>query len=343
MKSKFYRWMKQLFVLGAVLLGCMAPLSVKADVTEKPIEIYEHNGFKHNDYYLMSEKEYLKNGSKWELVNSYKYSYDKQGNLLKKIWTGETDYGPYSYETSYEYQYDKRGNVLSKKTLDKGCYSASNHQKVYYGKQLNGLDTYTYDKKGNVKTHKAYSYIEQYSTQYSGKKRLIYSTKYTYKNGKLYKETLKASKDYGSYVSEIIYRPDGTLKSYIQKSASGSEQYKHTYDKYGNIIKSTDSVESRVVTYKNTYQKGVLSCSASINKYPNSTRKSGLTTTYYTSGYRKGWAKKSIYYYDINYTNKDTNTHKYKADKTGKNVGEVISYTNGTANHKTCYTWKKMK
>lgn len=318
MMSKFHRWMKQLFVLGVVLLGCMAPLSAKADVTEKPIEIYQHNGFKHNDYYLMSEKAYLKNGSKWELVSSYKYSYDKQGNLLKKIDKGSS----FSTETSYEYQYDKRGNVLSKRTLKDN--------------EPSGLDTYTYDKKGNVKTHKVYYYVD-------GKKQLKYNTKYTYKNGKLYKETLKASKDYGSYVSEIIYRPDGTLKSYIQKSASGSVQYKKTYDKYGNIIKSTDSVESRVVTYKNTYQKGVLSRSTSIDKYPNSTRKSGLTTTYYTSGYRKGWAKKSIYYYDINYTNKVTNTHKYKADKTGKNVGEVISYTNGTANHKTCYTWKKIK
>lgn len=47
------------------------------------------------------------------------------------------------------------------------------------------------------------------------------------------------------------------------------------------------------------------------------------------------------------YDGKYTETYKYKADKTGKNVGEVIRYGENPEGRKSvqkiCYAWKKIK
>lgn len=316
MKSKFYRKMKHLFMLGVVLFGCMAPLSVKAmpDVATKYLggeDNYEHNG-----YYMMSEKFYLKNGSKWELGGIYKFSYDKHGNLLKRRELNSK--GTLACEVSCDYKYDKRGNILSQKTL--------------VDNKLTESQTYTYDKKGNIKTYKFYSWGD-------GTKWLRLSIKFTYKNGKLYKEKAYV----GDSVCETIYRSDGTMKSSTFTDSSGSEQSKSTYDKYGNIIKSG------MRTYKNTYKNGVLSSVTSEDLDTKSNVKRVFTVTYYTSGYRKGERKKGVTQYNEKVNGKwteyrkDTTTYKYKADKTGKNVGEVTRYENGTPTTKVCYTWKKIK
>lgn len=220
-------------------------------------------------YYVNTVSIYTWDNSKWAKYPSIqKYTYDKYGNI--KTLDG----------LSYKYKYDKKGNMIECKeygnigkksylrytvvnTYNKKGYLVKDKYSAY-GNVLN-LSKYEYDKKGNLIKHIFYNN--------KGKKTSEYDYSYTFKNGVMatckivYKDLATNSKTitkrsyYQSgyrkgYVKEesIVYKPDKLGKSPVKKT------YTYKPDKTGKhvgtcIVKSTSDDYTFKCKYVYTWKK----------------------------------------------------------------------------------------
>ena len=163
----------------------------------------------------------------------------------------------------------------------------------------------------------------------------------TYKSGKVI-QVVESTDGKVSSTTKYTYKK-GVLSSAVTTYADSTDKEKITYDSKGNIknVKyyKKGKTPSWQFKYTNTYtKKGVLS-KVTIKYVGNGG--SSSVTTYYTSGAKKGWPKKSVEY-DSNGKKSSVMTYSYTLDK-NKNISKYISKVDGEYYDKVVYTYKKIK
>lgn len=154
------------------------------------------------------------------------FSYNSNGLITNIV--------PQDYEQPFTCQYGK--GLL--KTVYQGGYSDVNN--TQYNPLQYVVYNYKYDSKKRI--------VEKSSN--------MGSYRYTYnKDGKVIKRIYKGSGVYGSSKStdKYTYNDDGRI---TEIDRNGTATITCTYDKYGNLKKTTNSANSQSKTYTNTYTNG---------------------------------------------------------------------------------------
>lgn len=237
--------------------------------------------------YVVTEKtvnNYSFTYKKMVVTSKTTYKYDKKWNL--KSETTEMQSGSV-YKTTYTY--DKSNNLIKEKSTKDGKeihtitykYNKKNQciKKTKKTAATTEETTYTYNKKGQIKTEKVVDWSTFYYSYEYNKKGLIKKVSFSSdgKNWSLMKET--SYDKYGYMIAETIYSNgekmheatrenvvlNGLLMSYDEhyidnayQSGEGGSTYTFEYDKSGNLIKEYSGNEKygyTTYTYKKTKSK----------------------------------------------------------------------------------------
>jgi YD repeat-containing protein len=138
--------------------------------------------------------------------DTYEYTYDANGNMIKSVFKTENIGGG-----STEYTYDANGNLI------KSVREA-------YGSYMSGVCEYTYDTNGNL--------TKETSEFSDGRTEECYEREYVYDaKGNVIEES------YNGFVRKYIYDYDANGKI-IKKTTVDGGVTEYTYDENGNEIKS---------------------------------------------------------------------------------------------------------
>lgn len=167
-------------------------------------------------YYTYNEDNLLANWISGD--RKAEYTYDENGNLIKKFSTYPNSDGKQTSQT-VEYTYDADGNML-KET----CYVA---EKIY------SFYEFVYDSNGNMVKKSYYERFIPYDPTFPPS--LQYTIDYTHDvNNRLVKQvTTRSSND--STIVEYAYDAAGRLT----EECVGNSTYQYTYDESGNLLKKT--------------------------------------------------------------------------------------------------------
>ncbi|MBR5313995.1 MAG: hypothetical protein IKU45_01120 [Clostridia bacterium] len=158
--------------------------------------------------------------------DSFKFTYDKDGNMLSEEWISGFD----KTSNKYEYQYDKNGNKISQKQIHDG----KTEREIFY----------EYDDRGNCIKIKSGSIIECKSYDYD-------------KNGNEILSTVLDADGNVKTRTETTYNSMGQVLSKYHKNADGdiTESIENTYDKNGNLVKKIRKVSTFIIHEENSYDK----------------------------------------------------------------------------------------
>ena len=146
------------------------------------------------------------------------YTYDDAGRQLKVVAVNKSILGVKTYSQTVAFTYDAKGNLTKKSVTSSGVLMP----------KTKTVDTYAYDKNGNV-----VSYVENGAL---GKENGKFSFN---KNGDVLKGSIKD--EYGIDTVENTYDSKGRLTKKVAISKDDDSSYKdvttRTYDSKGNLIK----------------------------------------------------------------------------------------------------------
>lgn len=245
--------------------------------------------------------------------DSFKFTYDKDGNMLSEEWISGVD----KTVRKYEYQYDKNGNKISGKQI----YNGKTEWEIFY----------EYDNRGNCIKIKSESITEY---KYDKKDRLIEVINYN-KDGMLYETRSYVYDKNGNEILSTVLDADGNVKtrtettynsmgqvlSKYHKNADGdiTESTENTYDKNGNLVKNIRKVSTFIIHEENSYDKdnNMLShktWSNDLSKDGKITTSAEMVFTYDKSGNRLTESNK---YYIDGFGGGSEHSYQYVYDKYG--------------------------
>jgi RHS repeat-associated protein len=255
-----------------------------------------------------------------QTIDSWQYTYDKNGNIKSKSFSKGTT--SYDYDwlnqltretltdgTVIDYEYDKVGN-RTKKTVTKdgnATITTYGHNKGNQMTSVNGTAV-TYDVNGNRTKDDRYQYVWDTFGQLKEIKDLSGQTisKYTYdEDGKRISSTVNGVTTYFYYDgNHVIYETDangniiveytwGPTGEPVSMTKNGTTYYYQTNDR-GDVIKLTDSQGNVVADYEYDAWGNIIAQSGSLAE----------TNPYRYAGYRYDGNTK-LYYLLARYYNPD--------------------------------------